>query len=123
MSDVPHQRSPSSWDREITRSAHLQRLAQQHQRDPRRARARGVGVILMRPLTSGVFQRLMAQAFPQIDTLEVGKRLLNYVLSDSYVDVALTGVREPRFVELNNEISDDVASGIDLAKLHDRYVR
>jgi hypothetical protein len=31
--------------------------------------------------------------------------LLNYVLSDPYVDVPLVGVREPRFVELNNEIS------------------
>jgi hypothetical protein len=39
------------------------------------------------------------------------------------VDVALVGVREPRFVELNNAISDDVASRIDLAALHDRYVR
>ena len=46
-----------------------------------------MGVILMRPLTSGVFQRLMAEAFPEIDTfswtaLEVGRLLLNYVLSD-----------------------------------------
>jgi hypothetical protein len=44
------------------------------------------------------------------------------------VDVALVErrvprPREPRFVELNNEISDDVASRIDLAALHDRYVR
>jgi hypothetical protein len=87
----------------------------------------------------------------------VGRLLLNYVLSDTYVDVALVGghgacLGEPRFVELNkavcrelckiartlglrgilhknwdttlnNEISDDVASRIDLAKLHDRYVR
>ena len=54
----------------------------------------------------------------------MGRRLLlNYVLSDPYVDVALEGVREPRFVDLNNEISDDVASRIDLAQLHDRYVR
>jgi len=41
------------------------------------------------------------------------------------VDVALVGVREtrlcePRFVELNNDISDDVASRIDLAQLHNR---
>jgi hypothetical protein len=63
----------------------------------------------------------------------VGRLLLNYVLSDPYVGVALVGGHEacarearrgePRFVELNNEISDDVASRIDLAKLHDRYVR
>jgi predicted aldo/keto reductase-like oxidoreductase len=89
----------------------------------RQADAQGMGIILMRPLTSGVFQRLMAQAFPQIDTRGVGCLLLNSVLSDPYVDVALVGVREPRFVELNNEIWDDVASRIDLAALHDRYVR
>jgi hypothetical protein len=53
----------------------------------------------------------------------VGRLQLNYVLSDPYVDVALVRGRVPRFVELNNEISDDVASRIDLAKLHDRYVR
>jgi len=82
-----------------------------------------VGVILMRPLTSGVFQRLMAEAFPEIDVLDVGRLLLDYVLSDRYVDVTLAGVREPRFVELNSETSDDVASRIDLAALHDRYVR
>jgi len=48
----------------------------------------------------------------------VGRLLLNYVLSDPYVDVAMVDghgacLREPRFVELNNEISDDVASRID----------
>ena len=52
-----------------------------------------------------------------------GRPLLNDVLSDPYVDVALVEMRKPRFVELNNEISDDVASRIDLAALHDRFVR
>jgi hypothetical protein len=45
------------------------------------------------------------------------------VLSDPYVDVALAGMRESRFVDLDNEISDDVGSRTDLAALHDRYVR
>jgi hypothetical protein len=31
------------------------------------AKEQGMGVILMRPLTSDVFQRLMADAFPEID--------------------------------------------------------
>ena len=58
----------------------------------------------------------------------MGRLLLNYVLSDPYMDVAPVGrhgacLSEPRFAELNNEISDDVVSRIDLAKLHDRYVR
>lgn len=91
-----------------------------------------MGIILMRPLNSGVFQRLMAEAFPEIDVLDVGRLLLNYVLSDLYVDVALVGVRaRARTVRglcrgarhWHPEISDDVASRIDLARLHDRYVR
>ena len=35
----------------------------------RQAEEQGMGVILMRPLTSGVFQRLMAEAFPEIDAV------------------------------------------------------
>jgi predicted aldo/keto reductase-like oxidoreductase len=89
----------------------------------RQAEEQGMDIILMRPLTSGIFQRLMADAFAEIDVLDVGRLLLNHVLSDPYVDMALVGMREPRFVVLNNEISDDTASRIDLAKFHDRYVR
>ena len=54
--------------------------------------------------------------------MDVGRLLLNCVLSDPYVDVALVGIRGPRVVDLNNEISDDVASRFDLVALHDRYV-
>jgi len=39
------------------------------------------------------------------------------------VDVALIGMREPRFVEIENAISDDVASHLALAALHDPYIR
>ncbi|NLG48773.1 MAG: aldo/keto reductase [Chloroflexi bacterium] len=88
----------------------------------RQADAQGMGVVLMRTMTSGVFQRLMAHAFPQIDPLEVGRLLLNYVLSDPYIDVALTGVRDPYLVEANNALSDDVAARLDLDELHNRYV-
>ena len=35
----------------------------------RQAQEQGMGIILMRPLTSGVFQRLMAEAFPYIDAV------------------------------------------------------
>jgi predicted aldo/keto reductase-like oxidoreductase len=87
----------------------------------RQAEAQGLGIILMRPMTSGVFQNLMAQTFPQIDALEVGRLLLNFVLSDPYVDVALIGVREPRFVEINNAISDDVSSRLDLEQVYERF--
>jgi hypothetical protein len=70
----------------------------------------------------------MVEAFPEIGVLNAGRLLLNYVLSDPYVDVALVGghgmcLSKPRFVELNNEISDDIESRTDLAALHDRYIR
>jgi len=81
------------------------------------------GIVLMRSMTSGVFQRLMQLASSQIGTLDVGRLLLNYVLSDPYIDVAPIGMREPRFADLNNAISGDADSRIDLAALHDRYVR
>jgi predicted aldo/keto reductase-like oxidoreductase len=89
----------------------------------RQADAQGMGIVLMRPLTSGVFQRLMQLTFPEIDSERVGRLLLNYVPSDPYVDVALIGMRDLHLVEVKNGVSDDVASRIDLAALHDRYVR
>ena len=67
-----------------------------------------MGIILMHASarcgssTSGIFQRLMAEVFPEIDgrearlresAVDVGRLLLNYVLSDPYVDVALVGMR------------------------------
>ena len=84
--------------------------------------------MLMRPLTSGVFRRLMASTLPEIDALDVGRLLLKTVLSDPHVDVPLIGghvpcLSEPRYVELNNETADDVGSRIALVKLYDRYVR
>ncbi|MCD6302210.1 MAG: aldo/keto reductase, partial [Anaerolineae bacterium] len=89
----------------------------------RQADARGMGIVLMRPLTSGVFQKLMANQFPQIPTSQVGRLLLNYVLSDPYVDVALVGMRDPKLVEVNNAISDDISLRIDLSALHYRFAR
>ncbi len=87
----------------------------------READAQGMGVVLMRPLTSGVFQRLITQAFPQIDPLAAGRFLLNYVLSDPFIDVALVGMRDPSLVDVNNAISDDVAARLDLDQVHYRF--
>jgi hypothetical protein len=39
------------------------------------------------------------------------------------VDVALTGVRGPQFVEISSAILEDTASRINLAQLHERTVR
>jgi predicted aldo/keto reductase-like oxidoreductase len=55
--------------------------------------------------------------------LAVGRLLHNYILSAPYITVALIGMREPQYLELNIEISDNVTSRIDPAKLHNPYVR
>jgi len=89
----------------------------------RQADALGMGIILMRPLTSGVFQRLLTASFPHISKADVSRLCLNYVLSDPYVDVALVGVRDPALVEVNAAISDDVESRLNLAAVHYRFAR
>src|SRR5437867_3530916 len=44
----------------------------------REARARQMGVVTMRMLTSGIFQKLFRQAFPQLGTLPIDRFLLNF---------------------------------------------
>jgi hypothetical protein len=65
----------------------------------------------------------MADAFPEIDTLVVGRLRLKTVLSDPYVDVALVGMRGPRFVDLNNEISDAVEENVGILTPQNLLVR
>jgi aryl-alcohol dehydrogenase-like predicted oxidoreductase len=84
----------------------------------REAKARNMGVVTMRTLTSGDFQRLMHLSFPQMTArLDLNRFLLNFVLSNPLVDVALVGMRRPEEVEANNALSEDVAARLDLKAL------
>jgi len=87
----------------------------------REAEDQEMGIVIMRPLTSGVFQRLMAQAFPQLAEADLSAFLLNYVLSNPFVDVAIIGMRRIEEVEANNALSDNTASRLDLEAVHDRF--
>jgi len=87
----------------------------------RRAREQGMGIVTMRTLTSGIFQKLMRRAFPETAGWDFESFLLNFVLSNPVVDVALAGMRRPEEVERNNAVSDDVARRIDLEALHVRH--
>ena len=66
------------------------------------ARERGIGVVTMRTMTSGILQRILislAPEWPQArDPYEV---CLDFVLSDPRVHVALVGMRWPEEVEDN----------------------
>lgn len=88
-----------------------------------RAAELGVGVVVMRPLTSGIFQKLMRTARPDIeDLVDLNELALTFVLSDPAVSTAIVGTRRPAEVEGNNAISES-GRRIDLGWLQDRRVR
>jgi aryl-alcohol dehydrogenase-like predicted oxidoreductase len=89
----------------------------------REAKARGMGVVTMRTLTSGIFQKLLRQSFPEaMAGLDLARFLLNFVLSNPLIDVALVGMRRPEEVEASNALSDDLTARLDLPALHVRHV-
>jgi aryl-alcohol dehydrogenase-like predicted oxidoreductase len=60
----------------------------------------GMGVVTMRSLTVSVFQRWMKAARPD-DDFDYSPALLQFVLSNKLVDVALVGMRTPEEVDKN----------------------
>jgi aryl-alcohol dehydrogenase-like predicted oxidoreductase len=87
------------------------------------AKARDLGVVVMRPLTSGTFQKLIRVVHPAFDLqVDVHRLLLGYVLSNPCVDVALVGMRRASEVDGNIAVCDDVTSRLDMEALHDRFV-
>jgi len=91
-----------------------------------RAEEQGMGIVTMRTLTSGLFQKTMRAAFPEaVRGLDLDAFCLAYVLSNPLMDVALVGMRRPEEADRNAAVSDAVASGkarLDLAALHHRFV-
>jgi aryl-alcohol dehydrogenase-like predicted oxidoreductase len=87
----------------------------------REAEQRGLGIVTMRAPTSGTFQRWIRMVNPD-NTFDYTRALIQFVLSNPCVDVALIGMRTARRVIENVEICDDTAGRIDIEKLHTRYV-
>ena len=87
------------------------------------AAARDMGVVAMRPLTSGIFQRWLgmvaAEATAQVDW---HRALLAFVLSNPLLSSAIVGMRSPEEVVANVAASEDYSLRIDLDALHERYV-
>ena len=81
----------------------------------------GMGVVTMRTLTSGIFQKWVRTVNPA-DTFDYNPALLQFVLSNPLVDVALVGMRTVEEVDRNVAICDNLAGRLDLAELHERYV-
>ena len=84
------------------------------------AEERNMGIIVMRSLTSGIFQRWLKAVNPK-DAFDYYPTLLQFPLSNPLVDVALAGMRTEAEVEKNVAVANDTASRIDLASIHEHY--
>lgn len=85
------------------------------------AEAEGMGIVTMRAPTSGTFQRWIQMVNPE-NTFNYTRALIQFVLSNPLVDVALIGMRSAERVLENVEICEDLGGRIDIDKIHTRYV-
>ena len=81
----------------------------------------GMGVVTMRSLTASVFQRWMSAVRPN-DDFDYSPALLQFVLSNNLIDVALVGMRTPEEVDKNVAVLNDTANRIDINDLHEKFV-
>lgn len=103
-------------------------LLHQHAYEPTRpfgslleADKAGMGTVTMRTLTSGLLQKWIRQVNPA-DTFDYTPALLQFVLSNPYVDVALVGMRTVEEVEHNMAIVNDRSGRLNIDLLHAKYV-
>jgi aryl-alcohol dehydrogenase-like predicted oxidoreductase len=105
-------------------------LIYQHPYDPSRragliyeAAAQGMGIVAMRPLTSGTFQRWLGAVAPGVQgAIDWHRALLAFVLSNPHLGVAIVGMRSPEEVDANVAAAADRSLRVDLDALHTRYV-
>jgi len=82
------------------------------------AKKAGLGVAIMRPLTSGIFPRLVGALAPEWQKAkDVWAVALSFVLSDSRVHVANVGMRWPGEVDKNVDLAESLNPGADIADL------
>lgn len=81
------------------------------------ARDAGLGVAVMRPMTSGMLQRTLHFLKPEWSTEDVYAVALKFVLSDSRVHVANVGMRWTEEVDRNVELAEGFTPPTDLADL------
>lgn len=82
------------------------------------ARAADLGVSVMRPMTSGIFQRLASYLAPEWQQAhDLYAACLSFVLSDSRVHVANVGMRWPDEVAKNVTLASELLPTFDVADL------
>ena len=84
-----------------------------------KAKEKNLGVAAMRTVTSGIFQKWVQMVNPG-NTFNYNPALVQFVLSNPFVDVALLGMRSAKRVRENVAICDDLSGRIDIEALHYR---
>ncbi|MFW5863814.1 MAG: aldo/keto reductase [bacterium] len=82
----------------------------------------GMGIATMRTTTSGNFQKFMKAVRPD-DDFNYTNALIQFVLSNPLVDVALVGMRSPAEVDMNVALVEDTSGRLDIDELHNRYTK
>ena len=102
-------------------------LLLQHPYEPTRpfgslfeAKKRKMRTITMRTVTSGIFQRWVQMVNPD-NTFDYTPALLQFVLSNRLVDIALVGMRTKAIVESSVKAWRNEAARIDVDALWERY--
>lgn len=85
------------------------------------AEEKGMGIVTMRAPTSGTFQRWIQMVNPD-NTFNYTRALIQFVLSNPLVDVALIGMRSAQRVVENVEVCEDLEGRIHIDRMHTRYV-
>jgi predicted aldo/keto reductase-like oxidoreductase len=85
------------------------------------AQAAGLGIVTMRTLTSGLLQKWV-QAVNPANTFDYTPALIQFVLSNPAVDVALVGMRTPAEVTRNVQSLADLSARLDLTQLHAKFL-
>jgi aryl-alcohol dehydrogenase-like predicted oxidoreductase len=79
--------------------------------------AAGMGVAVMRPMTSGILPRIAQYLAPQWSESDIYRVCLEFVLSDSRVHVANVGMRWPAEVAANVAMVESFHPTFDMAQL------
>ena len=86
------------------------------------AHNRGMGIVTMRAMTSGILQRWIQNVNPD-NTFDYTPALLQFVLSNPLVNVGLAGMITVDEVVQNAAIASDLENRISMDWLHERYIK
>ncbi len=85
------------------------------------AEKEGLGIVNMRTVTSGIFQKWLHMVNPG-NTFDYNGALVQFALSNPLIHVSLLGMRDVDIVEKNVAVCNDLSGRIDLTQLHERYI-